>query len=247
MFGDKKAAKPHVEIVDMHCRVMSDLLADPSMRGDDSIQSWRVFRIMSEFVGGFELLRKYGTAATFFGSARYDERHPVYQASKELAALLAQSGFAIITGGGGGVMSAANNGAFEAGGESVGLNITLPTEQKPNAFLTDVMEFHFFFSRKVMLAFASEVYVFFPGGYGTLDELFELVTLIQTKKISKVPIVLIDRKYWNPLLAFLKQTVLEEYKGIDEADLELMHVVDSVEEAYQYITKNVDPCSPRQI
>lgn len=247
MPGAKKPKKLNVEIVDMHCRIMTDLLADPSKNGDDSIQSWRVFRIMSEFVGGFELLRKYGTAATFFGSARYDEDHPVYQASKELAGLLAQSGFAVITGGGGGVMSAANNGAFEAGGESVGLNITLPTEQKPNAYLTDVMEFHFFFSRKVMLAFAAEVYVFFPGGYGTLDEFFEIITLIQTEKISKVPIVLYDSQYWNPLIRFLKHTVLDEYAGISPEDMNLFVVVDTVEEAYQYITKNVDPCSPRQI
>lgn len=224
---------------------MSDLLADGN--GDNSIQSWRVFRIMSEFVGGFELLRKYGTAATFFGSARYDEQHPVYQASKQLAGLLAQSGFAVITGGGGGVMSAANNGAFEAGGESIGLNITLPTEQKPNAFLTDVMEFHFFFSRKVMLAFASEVYVYFPGGYGTLDEFFEIITLIQTNKISKVPIVLFDSAYWNPLIAFLKTTVLEAYAGIDAVDLDIFHVVNTVDEAYKYITDHVDPCVPKQI
>jgi uncharacterized protein (TIGR00730 family) len=245
MFGDKKKPKDlHVEVVDMHCRIMTDLLGDP---GDNSVQSWRVFRIMSEFVGGFELLRKYGTAATFFGSARYDVGHPVYEASKKLAGLLAQSGFTIITGGGGGVMSAANNGAFEAGGESVGLNIKLPTEQKPNAYLTDVMEFDFFFSRKVMLSFASEVYVYFPGGYGTLDEFFELITLIQTKKISHVPIVLVDGKFWNPLIDFIKQTILADYKAIDEIDLELFHVVDSVEEAYAYITTHVDPCSPRQI
>lgn len=247
MPGAKKPKKLNVEIVDMHCRVMSDLLADPHKNGDDSIQSWRVFRIMSEFVGGFELLRKYGTAATFFGSARCDAGDAVYESSKQLAGLLAQSGFAIITGGGGGVMSAANNGAFEAGGESVGLNITLPTEQQPNAYLTDVMEFHFFFSRKVMLAFASEVYVFFPGGYGTLDEFFELITLIQTEKITKVPIVLYDSKYWNPLIRFIKHTILEEYKGISPEDLELFTVVDTIEEAYAYITKNVNPCAPRQI
>lgn len=231
-------------IVDMHCRVMTDLFGP---NGDDAVQSWRIFRIMSEFVDGFEILRKYSTAATFFGSARCGAGDDVYKAAEELAAKLAKSGFAIITGGGPGVMEAANVGAFKVGGKSVGLNIELPTEQKLNPYVTESQSFHFFFSRKVMLSFASEVYVYFPGGFGTMDELFELVTLIQTKKITKIPIVLYGKDFWEPLLDFAEKTMLKKYKTIGREDLEILHLVDSVDEAYKYITKHVDPCTPRQI
>jgi uncharacterized protein (TIGR00730 family) len=243
----KRNKKLNVQVVDMHCRVMSDLLADGEMTGgEDAIQSWRIFRIMAEFVSGFELLRKYGTAATIFGSAREKPGQPHYENARKLAGLLAQSGFAIITGGGGGIMSAANNGAFESGGQSVGLNITLPKEQRDNVYLTDEARFHYFFSRKVMLAFAAEVYIYFPGGFGTMDELFEILTLVQTKKISPTPVVLFDRSYWDPLLTFLHGQMLGE-KMIEKADLDLFVVVDTVEEAYQYITSHVDPCTPRQV
>jgi len=232
----------------MHCRVMTDLLADPSSQtGDDAIQSWRIFRIMSEFVSGFELLRKYQTAATFFGSARCGVGDEVFEASSQLAGLLAKSGFTIITGGGGGVMEAANIGAHEVGGKSVGINITLPHEQTINKYLTESTEFHFFFSRKVMLAFASEVYVYFPGGFGTLDELFEILTLVQTKKISKIPIVLYGKDFWEPLIAFINDRMLTKYKTVSQEDIDLFVLVDSVEEAYSYITKHVNPCTPRQV
>lgn len=241
----KKASKKQKnKVVDMHCRVMTDLFG-PS--GDDAIQSWRVFRIISEFVEGFEILRKYGTAATIFGSARCGAGDDIYEAAEELAALLAKSGFAIITGGGPGVMEAANVGAFKVGGKSVGLNIELPSEQRLNPYVTEAARFHFFFSRKVMLSFASEVYVYFPGGFGTMDEFFEIVTLVQTGKITRIPIVLYDSNYWQPLVDFLKQKLLKEYMTIDSEDLELFHLVDSVDEAYKYIVKNVDPCTPRQV
>lgn len=226
----------------MHCRVLTDLFET-----DDAIQSWRVFRIMSEFVEGFEVLRKYSTAATFFGSARVKPNEPSYKAAEELAARLARKGFAVITGGGPGIMEAANVGAFKVGGKSVGLNIQLPMEQKLNPYVTESENFHFFFSRKVMLSFASEVYVYFPGGFGTLDELFEIVTLIQTKKITRIPVVLYDSTFWNPILSFAKEVMLREYKTISPEDLDIFHVVDDVEEAYKYIVKNVDVQTPRQM
>ncbi len=240
MSTSKKKVK-NTKVADQHCRIMTDLF-----ESDDAIQSWRIFRIMSEFVNGFEILRKYGTAATFFGSARCGAGDYVYKDAENLAAKLAKSGFAIITGGGPGVMEAANVGAFKVGGKSVGLNIKLPMEQKLNPYVTESESFHFFFSRKVMLSFASEVYVYFPGGFGTMDELFEIMTLIQTKKITKIPVVLYDKRYWSPLLEFFKKSMLKEYKTINKEDLEIFHVVDSVDEAYEHIMKNVDISGERQ-
>lgn len=226
----------------MHCRIVTDLFQD-----DDAVQSWRVFRIMSEFVDGFDTLRKYSTAATFFGSARLRPNDPIYKDAETLAAMLARHGFTIITGGGPGIMEAANVGAFKVGGKSVGLNIQLPTEQKLNPYVTESKQFHFFFSRKVMLSFASEVYIYFPGGFGTLDELFEIVTLIQTKKISKIPIVLYGREFWTPLIAFMKETLIKKYETIDADDLTMFEIVDSIDEAYTYISAHVDPLAPRQV
>lgn len=226
----------------MHCRVMTDLF-----ESDSAVQSWRIFRIMSEFVNGFEVLRKYSTAATFFGSARLTPQDPTYKAAELLASKLAKKGFTIITGGGPGIMEAANVGSFKVGGKSIGLNIQLPIEQKLNPYVTDTQSFHFFFSRKVMLSFASEVYVYFPGGYGTLDEFLEILTLIQTEKIAKIPIVLYGKEFWKPLLEYFEKTLLKDYKTISREDLDLFYVADSVEEAYEYIVAHVDPASPRQI
>lgn len=205
----------------------------------NKIESWRVFKIMSEFVEGFDLIRRYGLAATFFGSARANLDDHLYQEATELAGKLAERGFAIITGGSEGIMQAANKGAFEAGGTSVGLNIRLPHEQGYNPYLTEKFEFDHFFVRKVMLTYASEIYIYFPGGFGTLDEFFEIVTLVQTKKIRKVPIVLYDRDYWTPLMDFVQKTLLEKHKTIAEHDMDLFHIVDSVDEAYEYITTHV--------
>jgi len=203
------------------------------------IESWRIFRIMSEFVEGFDILRKYGLAVTFFGSARLAPSDPEYKQVQELAGKLSERGFAVITGGSDGVMRAANQGAFEKGGPSVGLNIELPAKQAANPYLTEKYGFHHFFVRKVMLTYASEVYVYFPGGFGTLDEFFEIATLVQTGKIRRVPIVLFDSNYWNPLVAFFKEKMLEERGAIDEKDLELFKVVDNVDEAFEYITTSV--------
>lgn len=203
------------------------------------LESWRVFKIMSEFVEGFEILKKYGLAVTFFGTARQTFEPHFYEEAAEMAGKLAKKGFAVITGGSNGIMEAANKGAYEAGGASIGLNIHLDSEQAPNRYLTDMLLFNHFFVRKVMLAFASEVYVFFPGGFGTLDELFEILTLVQTKKIRKVPIVLYGKEYWDPLVDFMRAKMLVEHSAIDEADLDLFLVADTVDEAVEYITKNV--------
>lgn len=203
------------------------------------IESWRVFKIMAEFVEGFDIIRKYSLAATFFGSARISLEDEMYQHATELASRLAKRGFAIITGGSSGIMQAANRGAFEVGGASIGLNINLPQAQLFNPYLTERFGFDHFFVRKVMLTYASEVYVYFPGGFGTLDEFFEIVTLVQTKKIRKVPLVLFGKRYWEPLAEFLKTKTYAEQKAIDKGDLELFTIVDTVDEAYDHIIENV--------
>lgn len=203
------------------------------------IESWRVFKIMSEFVEGFDVISHYGLAATFFGSARATQNDTSYKHASELAGRLAKRGFAIITGGSSGVMQAANKGAFEAGGASVGLNINLPELQAYNPYLSERFGFDHFFVRKVMLTYASEVYVYFPGGFGTLDEFFEIVTLVQTKKIRKIPIILFGKDFWEPLIGFLNKTVYEEHKAIAREDMNLFVLVDTVDEAFDYIVANV--------
>lgn len=203
------------------------------------IESWRVFKIMSEFIEGFDIIRRYGLAVSFFGSARTSLGDNSYKDAEELAGRLSKKGFAVITGGSSGVMQAANKGAYEAGGASVGLNINLPEVQNYNPYLTERFGFDHFFVRKVMLTYASEVYVYFPGGFGTLDEFFEIVTLVQTKKIRKVPIILYGKDYWSPLLSFIEKTIYQDHAAIDEADMTLYTLVDSVDEAYQIITTNV--------
>lgn len=199
------------------------------------MESWRIFRIMAEFVEGFEILRKYRLSATFFGTSRCGAGDTVYKSAHDLAAKLARSGFTVVTGGGGGVMQAANQGAYEAGGASIGLNIELPHEQGSNGFLTEKKTFNYFFTRKVMLAFASEVYLFFPGGFGTLDEFFEILTLVQTKKIKPIPIILFGREYWGSVDGLIQEVLLKQYKTIDESDPRLYTIVDSVDEAYKAV------------
>jgi len=203
------------------------------------IESWRVFKIMSEFIEGFDIIRRYGLAASFFGSARATLGDNSYKDAEELAGRLSKKGFAIITGGSAGIMQAANKGAFDAGGVSVGLNIHLQDSQTYNPYLTEKFVFDHFFVRKVMLTYASEVYIYFPGGFGTLDEFFEIVTLVQTKKIRRVPIVLLGKDFWSPLLAYIEKTLYENHSAIDKSDMKLYTLVDSVDEAYDYIVENV--------
>ncbi len=203
------------------------------------IESWRVFKILSEFIEGFDIIRRYGLAVSFFGSARATLGDDSYRHAEELASRLSKKGFAVVTGGSSGIMQAANKGAFEAGGASVGLNINLSETQNYNPYLTEKFVFDHFFVRKVMLTYSSEAYVYFPGGFGTLDELFEIVTLVQTKKIRKVPIVLFGKDYWQPLIGFIEKTLYEDHAAIDKDDMTLYTLVDSVDEAYEYITAHV--------
>jgi uncharacterized protein (TIGR00730 family) len=214
-------------------------MPDPMVRKPNELESWRVFKIMSEFVEGFEILRKYGLAASFFGSARESFASHFYNDATTLAGKLAKAGFAVITGGSAGIMGAANKGAYEAGGASIGLNIRLEESQGMNKYLTDSMTFDHFFVRKVMLTFASEVYIYFPGGFGTLDEFTEIVTLVQTHKIRRIPIVLYGREYWEPFTKVFEERLCKQYGAVDKGDLDLYRVVDSVDEAYDYIIKTV--------
>ncbi|HYD93574.1 MAG TPA: TIGR00730 family Rossman fold protein [Candidatus Paceibacterota bacterium] len=213
-------------------------IPEPLVCKPRELEPWRVFKIMSEFVEGFELIQKYALAATFFGSNRVGFEHHYYQSATELAGRLAKRGFAVITGGSAGIMEAANKGAYEAGGASVGLNIHLNESQAMNKYVTEEIYFSHFFVRKVMLTFASEVYIYFPGGFGTLDEFFEIVTLIQTQKIKRIPVVLYGKEFWTPAIEGFRKTLLEKYSAIDPEDMEIFHIVDSVDEAFDYIVAN---------
>jgi uncharacterized protein (TIGR00730 family) len=195
---------------------------------------WRVMRIQSEFVEGFGMLAELGKAITVFGSARTPEHDPFYASAQDLATRLVEAGFAVITGGGPGIMEAANRGAHDAGGTSVGLGIELPFEQTMNDWVDLGMVFRYFFARKTCFLKYSMGYVAYPGGYGTLDEIFEAVTMIQTGKITSFPLVLMGSSYWRPMLGWLKDTVLAEGK-VSDHDLDLFHVTDEPEEAVDII------------
>ncbi len=197
---------------------------------------WRVLRILGEFVSGFEELAELGPAVSIFGSARTSPDDPMYRAAIETARLLAESSLAIITGGGPGIMEAGNKGAQQGGGVSVGLNIELPFEQGTNRYVQIPINFHYFFVRKTMFVKYAQAFVIFPGGFGTLDELFEALTLIQTGKIRNFPVILFGSAYWAGLLDWLRQTMLAEGK-ISPADLDLIVVTDSPQEVRDLITK----------
>lgn len=200
--------------------------------------SWRIFRIMAEFIDGFEFLDQFQDTVTFFGSARLAPDHPDSVKARELARLLTEAGCTIITGGGPGIMEAANRGAFEANGVSVGLNIELPLEQRVNRYVKKGIGFHYFFTRKVMLAYSAQAFVFFPGGLGTLDEFSELVTLLQTHKMEeKIPVILVGKEYWTPLLDWIRTSMYETYQAIDARDQEIWTLTDSAEEAFTAIRK----------
>ncbi len=198
-------------------------------------ETWRLFRILSEFVDGFEGMSRVGPSISVFGSARTKPDHPSYQAAQHCGRLICESGFGVITGGGPGIMEAANRGAFECGGASVGLNIMLPHEQDPNPYQNVELMFRYFFVRKVMFVKYATGFIIFPGGFGTMDELFESLTLIQTLKIDPFPVVLVGRDYWGGLLDWIRNTMLHEYGNISPEDLELFMLTDSVEEAVEYV------------
>lgn len=199
---------------------------------------WRIFRIMSEFVDGFHFIVDFKKAVTIFGGTSLSQRSHFCQEARKLGRLLAKTGYAVVTGGGPGIMEAANRGAFEAKGESVGLNIQLPKEQRANPYVNRPLGFHYFFTRKVMLSFASPFYVFFPGGFGTLDEFFEMITLAQTKKLGKpVFIIAVGQSYWQPLFKWLEEEVYKNQGAIGKEHLEIFSLVDNADQAFKVITK----------
>ena len=208
------------------------------LEGLQAKESWRLFRILAEFVEGFEVLPRVYPGVTIFGSARTKPDDPDYQKAEKLAELLVRAGFSVITGGGPGIMEAANKGASNAGGYSVGLNIRLPMEQEPNPYANIKLEFRYFFVRKVMLAKYSVAFVFFPGGFGTMDEMFEILTLVQTRKIRPVPIVLVDKQFWKPLVNWFTKTLIPENK-ISPQDLEIFKVLDEPEEIVNHIKEKL--------
>ena len=205
----------------------------------ERVSRMRLTRITPEFAQGFEFLKNYGKSATFFGSARCRQGDKIYEEARELAFALSQDDFAVITGGGPGVMEAANKGAAEAGGQSAGINIQLNHAQNGNPFVKESISFHYFFARKVMLAFASEVYIFFPGGFGTLDEFFELTALVQTGKIDPIPIILVGQEYWSPLLKWIEKSVYQERRNISKEDTRIYRLVKDAREARSVVKKLV--------
>ena len=201
-------------------------------------ESWRIFRIMAEFVDSIESLSKVDNAVTIFGSARVKPDDVYYQKTERLGQLLAQNGFSVITGGGPGIMEAANKGAAEAGGKSIGMNIRLPFEQKPNPYANIHLDYKYFFIRKVMFVKYALAYVILPGGYGTMDEFFEALTLIQTKRVKSFPLILMGSEYWQGLLDWLKDSMLHK-SMILPSDYEMIQIIDDPEEVVKHIKKYV--------
>jgi len=220
-----------------HATQDEQLLESPRTDEFTHTDTWRVFRIMGEFVEGFDELASLTRGISIFGSARTSSEDPYYKAAQETAALLAREGFAVITGGGPGIMEAANRGAFEAGGLSIGCNIELPFEQGANPYLTRSLTFRYFFVRKMMFVKYSLGFIIFPGGFGTLDELFEALTLIQTRKIRNFPVVLFGSDYWEGLMTWIKTVALKEGK-ISQQDLKLLHLTDSPAEVVDILVNS---------
>lgn len=212
-----------------------ELLAGPKHPGSDGL---RIVRIAWEFVRGFRALHRIGPCVTVFGSSRTPEGHPYYALARQMGRRLVEAGFTVMTGGGPGVMEAANRGAIEAGGTSVGLNIELPHEQVRNDYANIAVQFHYFFVRKVMLVKYSSAFIVMPGGFGTMDEIFETATLIQTRTIQDFPIVIMDTDYWQPLLAFMRERMAPA-GTIDADDIGLLTFTDSVEDALSFILRGV--------
>ena len=202
--------------------------------GLNAEEPWRVFRIMSEFVDSFEVMAKHKRLVSVFGSARTKQDDPVYQDCVRLGELLTDGGYGVLTGGGPGIMEAANRGAWNKNGDSVGLNIKLPMEQHPNMYQTDSLDFRYFFVRKVCFLKYSVAIVVYPGGFGTLDEFSEALTLIQTSKVRTVPLVAVGKEYWGPLFDWFRGTMLRDHM-INEDDLDLFHVSDNADDAFKFI------------
>ncbi len=200
-------------------------------------ETWQIFRVMAEFVEGFDVLARTQKGISIFGSARMHQGEEYYEKTVELAKSLVAAGFSVITGGGPGIMEAGNRGAKEAGGESIGLNIDLPFEQEPNPYVKTLVNFRYFFVRKVMFVKYSQGFVFMPGGYGTMDEVFEVLTLVQTLKIKPIPCVFFGTAYWGGLLAWIKSAMEKQYKTISPEDVDLFHVTDDIDEAIEYISR----------
>lgn len=202
-----------------------------------SEESWRIFKIMSEFVQGIDQLSKIGPCVSIFGSARTSPEDKYYQLAEQIAAKLVRHGYGVITGGGPGIMEAGNKGAASENGRSVGLNIELPFEQTPNPYIDadKNMNFDFFFVRKVMFVKYSQGFIIMPGGFGTLDEMFEAITLIQTKKIGKFPIILVGRSFWAGLMEWIKTVLIEQYKNVSPEDLNLIKIVDTEDEVIEVL------------
>jgi uncharacterized protein (TIGR00730 family) len=211
---------------------------------DITKDSWRIFRIMSEFVEGFEEMANLGPAVSIFGSARIHRDHPYCAFAERIGRLLARSNYAVLTGGGPGVMEAANRGAYEEKGKSVGLGIELPYEERPNPYITTLVNFRYFFVRKVTFVKYSSAFVILPGGFGTLDELFESLTLIQTQKIKPFPVILVGDGYWDGLLRWVREELLPQ-KMISEKDLEILKRADTPEKVLEIIEQSrVDATVP---
>ncbi len=200
---------------------------------------WRIFRIMAEFVEGFQFVADFKDSVTVFGSSSFDENNPNYKKAQRFGELLARENFSVITGGGPGIMEAANRGAYEADGSSIGINIQLEEGERANKYLRESISFYYFFTRKVMLSFASSGYVFFPGGYGTLDEFFEVVTLIQTRKIPvRGPVIAIGKEFWEPLFRWMREDLYQKHGTITANCLDIFVLVDTPEEAVEIIKKD---------
>ena len=225
--------------LDRSVDLIKDAFEEKTWNEIHTTDSWRVFKILSELVEGFEKLSRIGPCVSIFGSARTHHNDKYYRLAEDIAFKLTQNGYGVITGGGPGIMEAANKGAKKGNGKSVGINIDLPFEQRPNLFIDGdkLITFDHFFVRKVMFMKYAQGFIVLPGGFGTFDELFEAITLIQTKKIGKFPIILVGTKYWGGLMNWIKEEMLEEEHNISSADLNIFSIVDTSDEAVDTIVK----------
>lgn len=229
MKEDKQAFRPkHLTIEDIRDGCIT-------LYGEDNEET-KLCMVQEEFRQGIDMIQSFSPSVTFYGSARLTEDHPSYQQARDIAhRIVKETGAAILSGGGGGIMEAANRGAYEAGGRAVGLTIKLPHEQRTNKYVTDVVPFYFFFTRKVSMSYTTEACIFFPGGFGTFDELFGILTLKQTKKIEDVPIILVGKEFWAPFQLSIQQVMIENFKTVSPEDLSLYTITDDVNEIVNII------------